>query len=70
MEDVVVVEKGDQCTAPGCEEARETLDHRVPFANGGRTSVENLFPMCHDHNLSKQDSDYDDWVLRLAFGIG
>jgi hypothetical protein len=69
MESVVVSMKGNLCTAPDCTERYETLDHRLPVAKGGRTSVRNLFPMCNAHNQSKGDSDYDDWALRVKFGF-
>lgn len=63
MERVVVAEKGDKCTVPGCSKSYETLDHRVPFSKSGRTSVNNLYPMCNAHNQSKGDFDYTVWLL-------
>jgi len=65
MEDVVVAEKGDRCTAPGCNATYETLDHRIPHSQNGPTSVDNLWPMCNHHNQSKGDTDYDTWVANL-----
>lgn len=71
MEDVVRADKGEGCTVPECDEYGDTLDHRVAWENGGRTSVENLFPMCTSHNSSKGTKDYDAWVVevRLANAI-
>jgi len=63
MEDVVVKIKGKNCTVPGCKEAYETLDHRIPWSKDGRTCVKNLFPMCEEHNLSKGNTPYDLWLL-------
>lgn len=67
MEYTVVTGKGNQCTVTGCTKVYETLDHRVPFSKGGKTSVDNLFPMCNDHNLSKGDSDYFTWLNDMIF---
>lgn len=42
------------CTFPGCRVQAEDcdLDHEVPWAKGGPTTVENLSPKCrHDHRL-------------------
>lgn len=63
MEDTVIEVKGNKCSVPGCDKYYETLDHRVPWSKKGRTSVENLYPMCTAHNQSKGDSDYDLWVV-------
>jgi len=65
MEDVVVAIKGNQCMVSGCKKRYETLDHHIAFSKGGKTSVENLFPMCKKHNDSKGDFDYSVWILSL-----
>ena len=62
MGTVVINIKGKKCTVPGCKKDYETLDHRIAFAKGGKTSVSNLFPMCEEHNLSKGDKDYLTWL--------
>ncbi len=62
IEEAVVAIKGICCVVPMCIKHYETLDHRVPYSEGGRTSVDNLFPMCHEHNDAKGDMDYDDWL--------
>ena len=62
MAEVVIRLKGTRCTVPGCGKAAEVLDHRRPYSRGGRTSVENLFPMCELHNLQKGDQDYGTWL--------
>lgn len=68
MEDVVVRVKGKSCTVPGCQQRYQTLDHRVPWSKAGKTSVNNLFPMCNEHNQSKSDSTYETWLLITMFG--
>ncbi|HNT26545.1 MAG TPA: HNH endonuclease signature motif containing protein [bacterium] len=62
MEDTVRALKGDLCTVPGCTNHADTLDHRVPWGERGKTSVWNLYPMCREHNESKGDRDYYEWV--------
>jgi len=62
METVVTNIKGKKCTVPGCKKDYETLDHRIAYTKGGRTSVSNLFPMCEEHNLSKGEKDYSTWL--------
>jgi len=64
MEEVVIALKGKYCTVPWCKKKYETLDHRVAYSKDGRTSVVNLFPMCNEHNQSKGDSNYDNWLRK------
>ncbi len=63
-----VVAKHSTCIFPGCRmpSADCDLDHRVAFADGGPTIVENLAPLCrHDHRLRHLDG----WgYARLANG--
>jgi hypothetical protein len=66
MEAVVIDLKGGKCTVPGCYKDADTIDHRIAFINGGKTSVENLFPMCKDHNSSKGDKDYNAWLKEIG----
>jgi hypothetical protein len=63
IEEAVTLVKGVNCTVPGCSTHYQTLDHRVAWSKGGRTSVDNLFPMCDSHNRSKGDSDYETWLM-------
>ena len=65
MEAVVVALKGKKCTVPNCPRNYDTLDHRIPYSKGGKTSVSNLYPMCNLHNESKGDSDYYQWLQTL-----
>lgn len=62
MEETVVAVRGSMCTVPNCNRQAQTLDHRVAWTKGGRTSVENLFPMCTKHNQEKGDQDYQSWL--------
>lgn len=42
------------------------LDHRIPWINGGKTTVNNLYPMCEEHNAAKGDLDYWERLLSSA----
>lgn len=66
VERVVVFLRGNRCTVPGCLSFADTLDHRVPWSRGGRTSVSNLHPICEFHNRSKADADYPTWLANRA----
>lgn len=63
MEEAVIGAKGDICTAPQCQTHYQTLDHHIPYTKGGRTSVENLNPMCEKHNQEKSDKNPALWEL-------
>jgi hypothetical protein len=45
------------CAFPPCRKAADKcdLDHRLPFSQGGRTSVDNLQPLCPRHHEMKHD---------------
>lgn len=62
MEGVVVTLKGNKCTAPDCDNYYQTLDHRIPYSKNGKTSIDNLFPMCNECNQSKSDKNYYEWL--------
>jgi 5-methylcytosine-specific restriction endonuclease McrA len=62
METAVIKMKGTKCCVPGCSKKYETLDHRIAWSKGGKTSVENLWPMCVEHNSSKGDTDWNTWL--------
>jgi hypothetical protein len=65
MENAVIKLRGTKCTVPGCGKDYETLDHREPYSDIGKTSVENLFPMCRAHNDLKGDENYFLWLLSI-----
>ncbi len=66
METAVISLKGNKCVGPNCGVNYQTLDHKVAFANGGKTSVVNLQPMCEKCNLSKGDKDYITWRIEQS----
>lgn len=45
------------CIYPECNRPAEQcqLDHRIPYDEGGRTEVDNLFPLCQHHHNMKTD---------------
>ncbi len=66
MEDEVVALHGSACAVPGCYREHTTLVPRLPFAKGGRISVENLAPACAQHASDRGETDYDEWLARFA----
>lgn len=62
MKDVVFLVKGTSCVINGCKAGDITLDHIVAWDNNGRTSVDNLQPMCASHNSSKGAEDFASWL--------
>jgi hypothetical protein len=65
------------CIFPGCRmpATDSDLDHRIPWAEGGHTSVDQLVPLCrHDHTIRHRsgwkhqplpDGDHQ-WTSRLG----
>jgi hypothetical protein len=49
------------CRFPGCNRPAEftDVDHRVAFAAGGRTTVENLHCLCRHHHRLKHEGSWD-----------
>lgn len=66
MELAVRALRGDRCVVPGCVLLGDTLDHRVAWRWGGKTSVANLQPMCSRHNSMKADEDYRTFLFRTV----
>ncbi len=66
MEDEVVALRGSACAVPGCYREHAALVPRVPFAGGGRLSVDNLAPACAQHAAERGTGDYDEWLARFA----
>lgn len=64
----LVEARNTTCVFPGCRQPATQcdLDHQIPWANGGATSVDNLTPLCrHDHRLKHKAG----WTYRtLANG--
>jgi hypothetical protein len=65
MEEAVVALRGTICSVPGCYRERTTLVHRQSVKADGRTSVDNLMPMCDRHAASKGDKNYDEWLAAV-----
>ena len=55
------------CVVPGCGVSYGLeIDHIVPFAEGGPTTLDNLALLCHHHHFRKS---YEGWIL-IKDGIG
>ncbi len=66
MVDEVVAVRGSACAIPGCYREHTTLVPRLPFAKGGKLSVDNLAPACAEHASGRGGEDYDEWLARFA----
>jgi len=66
LTDAVTGLRGTTCFVPGCYHTFDTLAHRRPVSKGGRTSVDNLVPMCLRHARFKGEEEYDAWVENLS----
>ncbi|MFM7617631.1 MAG: HNH endonuclease signature motif containing protein, partial [Actinomycetes bacterium] len=50
----VIVDRDRSCVVPHCDVSWNLeIDHRVPYAQGGRTDEENLARRCHEHHRQK-----------------
>jgi HNH endonuclease len=47
-----------RCRYPGCESRRTDLHHIQHWANGGRTSLDNLINLCKHHHMLIHDRGY------------
>jgi hypothetical protein len=49
------------CQFPGCNRPAEftDLDHRIPFAAGGRTTAANLWCLCRHHHRLKHEGGWE-----------
>ncbi len=65
IEDIVVALRGTTCVVPSCYADYSTLVHRRPRSAGGRTSVDNLIPLCDRHARLKGEQVYEEWVAAL-----
>lgn len=66
LETAVVALRGTICAVPRCYREYKTLAHRHPAAKGGRTSVDNLLPLCSHHAELMGKQDYDEWLAGLS----
>lgn len=65
MTDAVISLRGTTCAVPGCFQNYSALSHRRALTEGGRTSVENLIPLCAEHARLKGLRNYDEWLKDL-----
>jgi 5-methylcytosine-specific restriction endonuclease McrA len=48
-----------KCIVPECDARRDLhIDHRIPFASGGSTALENLARLCRWHHYQKSHLGY------------
>ncbi len=66
VEEAVLALRGDACSVPGCFHMYATLVHKKPESCGGRTSVDNLLPMCAHHARAKGQQDYTEWLRTIS----
>ncbi len=67
MGNAVILLKGSKCIASDCSKQADTLDHMYPWSKGGYTSVNNLFPMCEEHNKAKNAKNPEYWLIEQLF---
>lgn len=66
MELVVRAHQGRICLIPGCGRIAHTLGHRDPWSHGGKTAVDNLFPICLDCHQAKGELPLDEFLALHA----
>lgn len=66
LEQAVIALRGTTCSVPGCFQDYSTLAHRVPPSASGRTSIDNLLPLCARHAGLMSDRPYDEWLQELG----
>ena len=70
MEEAVIALRGTVCAVPGCFLEYAKLVHRKPYADGGRTCVDNLVQLCTKHAVAKGSVDYEEWLKTLKPASG
>jgi hypothetical protein len=65
IEEAVLAIRGTICAVPGCYREHETLAPRVPASDGGRTSVDNLMPLCNKHAALRGERDWNEWLAEV-----
>ncbi|GEB57173.1 hypothetical protein GCM10017674_78470 [Streptomyces gardneri] len=62
-ESMCVLSANDGQCAYWCSRKAETMDHVIPFANGGSDDLDNLLPACRPCNYEKQGRDPVRWYI-------
>lgn len=59
--------RAERCLAPGCGMPARLchLDHQIPWADGGRTELTNMAPLCTHHHVVKH---HGGWVVHQLPG--
>ncbi|MFE5109455.1 HNH endonuclease [Streptomyces sp. NPDC056663] len=52
-----------------CNEASQTMDHVIPFSDGGADELKNLVPVCHTCNRSKGGKTPPAWFIGMDLTI-
>ncbi|MEU9405154.1 HNH endonuclease signature motif containing protein [Streptomyces sp. NPDC048281] len=52
-----------------CGAGSQTMDHVIPFADGGADELTNLVPVCHDCNRRKKDKTPPAWFVGMDLAI-
>jgi hypothetical protein len=68
MADAVRARKGPACAASDCHNPAAGLDHGVPYSQGGRTSVNNLLPLCPACHAARRDERQQTWLRGAGNG--
>ncbi|MEE4495156.1 HNH endonuclease [Streptomyces sp. BE230] len=56
-------------TCTYCHQVSQTMDHVIPFADGGADELKNLVPVCHECNWSKGGKTPPAWYVGLDLRI-
>ncbi|NEP79264.1 MAG: DEAD/DEAH box helicase family protein [Okeania sp. SIO3B3] len=56
-----------QCKWEGCNKLADTVDHIVARRNGGSDEIENLQPLCREHNSKKGIKPDEYWSKKFFF---
>lgn len=68
LRDLVIATYGDVCCLCG-HRGSNTVEHVIPRARGGTDDIENLRPAHKSCNVSRQDSDVNEWRKRKGIGV-
>ncbi|MFD5050416.1 MULTISPECIES: HNH endonuclease [Streptomyces] len=52
-----------------CGDPSQTMDHVIPFADGGADELTNLVPVCHTCNRSKSGKSVPAWMMAMDLTV-